>query len=74
MKFSFVFVLLVIFNLGSLVDKKGKILVPGMYDSVAPLTEEEKKLYEKIEFDMDEYCKDVGACKLLHDTKVLSCV
>ncbi|XP_063042231.1 cytosolic non-specific dipeptidase-like [Engraulis encrasicolus] len=55
--------------MGSLVDKKGKILVPGMYESVAKLTEEEKKLYEKIDFDMDEYCKDVGACKLLHDTK-----
>lgn len=54
---------------GSLVDKKGKILVPGIYNDVAPLTEEEKKLYEKIDFDLNEYCKDVGAGKLLHDTK-----
>lgn len=36
---------------------------------MAPLTEEEKKLYEKIDFDLNEYCKDVGAAKLLHDTK-----
>ncbi len=56
--------------LGSLVDNKGKILVPGVYDHVAKLTDEEKKLYEKIEFDMEEYAKDVGAGKLLHDTKV----
>ncbi len=56
--------------LGSLVDSKGKILVPGVYDHVAKLTDEEKKLYEKIEFDMEEYAKDVGAGKLLHDTKV----
>lgn len=55
--------------MGSLVDKKGKILVPGMYDDVAPLTDEEKKLYEKIDFDLDEYCKDVGVCQLLHNTK-----
>lgn len=55
--------------LGSLVDRKGKILIPGMYDSVAPLTEEEKKLYEKIDFDLSEYCKDVGVGKLLHDSK-----
>uniref|UniRef100_A0A1A8HY19 Cytosolic non-specific dipeptidase n=1 Tax=Nothobranchius kuhntae TaxID=321403 RepID=A0A1A8HY19_NOTKU len=34
--------------MGCLVDKKGKILIPGMYNDVAPLTEEEKKLYEKI--------------------------
>ncbi|MEQ2168243.1 hypothetical protein GOODEAATRI_012354, partial [Goodea atripinnis] len=44
--------------MGSLVDRRGKILIPGMYDSVAPLTEEEKKLYEKIDFDLCEYCKD----------------
>lgn len=54
---------------GSLIDKKGKILIPGMYKDVAPLTDEEKKLYEKIDFDMDEYCKDVGVEQLLHDTK-----
>lgn len=54
---------------GSLVDKRGKILVPGIYDSVAPLTAEEQKLYEKIDFDLDEYCKDVGVERLLHDTK-----
>ncbi|RXM96052.1 Cytosolic non-specific dipeptidase, partial [Acipenser ruthenus] len=53
----------------SLVDKKGKILIPGIYEAVAPLTDEEKNLYEKIDFDMKEYCRDVGACKLLHDTK-----
>ncbi|CAK6949366.1 cytosolic non-specific dipeptidase-like isoform X1 [Scomber scombrus] len=55
--------------MGSLVDKKGKILVPGMNNDVAPLTDEEKKLYEKIDFDLDEYCKDVGVGQLLHDTK-----
>lgn len=55
---------------GSLVDKKGKILVPGMYDHVAELTEAERKLYEKIEFDLEDYTKDVGAQRLLHSTKV----
>uniref|UniRef100_A0A4W3HXE3 Cytosolic non-specific dipeptidase n=1 Tax=Callorhinchus milii TaxID=7868 RepID=A0A4W3HXE3_CALMI len=55
--------------MGKLVDKNGKILVPGIYDSVAPLEDEEKHLYQKIDFDVDEYCKDVGACQLLHSTK-----
>lgn len=59
----------VTFLTASLVDRKGKILIPGIYESVAPLTEEERKLYEKIEFDLDEYCKDVGVEQLLHDTK-----
>ena len=50
-------------------DKKGRIQVPGMYDNVAEVTEEEKQLYEKIEFDLGEYCKDVGVFKLLYSTK-----
>lgn len=37
--------------LDTLVDNKGRILIPGIYDSVAKLTEEEKKLYEPIDFD-----------------------
>ncbi|XP_072907997.1 cytosolic non-specific dipeptidase isoform X2 [Hemitrygon akajei] len=58
-----------IYLLGKLVDKTGKILVPGIYESVAPLTDEEKKLYDKIDFDIEGYCKDVGTCQLLHSTK-----
>ncbi|NWH73151.1 CNDP2 dipeptidase, partial [Piaya cayana] len=54
---------------GSLVDKKGKILIPGINEAVAPVTDEELALYEKIDFDLEEYAKDVGATKLLHDTK-----
>lgn len=37
--------------LTSLTDVKGKILVPGVNEAVAELTEEEKKLYDNIEFD-----------------------
>lgn len=69
LQFSYVNIVLFTFT-GSLVDKRGKILIPGVYDSVAPLTDEEKKLYEKIDFDLCEYCKDVGVGKLLHDSKV----
>ncbi|XP_062911080.1 cytosolic non-specific dipeptidase [Mobula hypostoma] len=58
-----------IYLLGKLVDKTGKLLVPGVYESVAPLTDEEKKLYDKIDFDIEEYCKDIGASQLLQSTK-----
>lgn len=44
-------------------------MIPGIYDNVAPLTEEETKLYDKIEFDLGEYRRDVGVGKLLHETK-----
>ena len=36
--------------LNELVDSKGKILVPGIMDTVAGLTDEERKLYESIDF------------------------
>ena len=39
-----------VYLLNELVDSSGKILVPGVYDSVKPLTDEEKKLYEQIDF------------------------
>lgn len=55
---------------GSLIDKKGKILIPGINEAVASVTDEELAIYEKIDFDLEEYAKDVGAAKLLHDTKV----
>lgn len=37
---------------------------------MAPVTDEELALYEKIDFDLTEYAKDVGASRLLHDAKV----
>uniref|UniRef100_A0A8W4FIV5 Carnosine dipeptidase 2 n=1 Tax=Sus scrofa TaxID=9823 RepID=A0A8W4FIV5_PIG len=55
--------------MGSLMDRKGKILIPGINEAVAPLTEEELALYDQIDFDLAEYSKDVGAETLLHDCK-----
>lgn len=56
--------------MGCLIDKKGKILIPGINDAVAPLTDEEHELYDHIDFDMEEFAKDVGAATLLHSCKV----
>jgi len=58
-----------IYLLDRLVDKNGKVLVPGIYDSVAPLTNEEKALYDVIDFDMETYRSVVGTNKLIHDNK-----
>jgi len=55
--------------MGSLVDRKGKLLVPGIYDSVAELTDAEKKLYDVIDFDLEDYRNDLGARRLIHDQK-----
>ena len=36
--------------LNTLVDTKGKILIPGIYDTVAELTPAERALYDDIDF------------------------
>ncbi|NXW28855.1 CNDP1 dipeptidase, partial [Phaetusa simplex] len=55
--------------LDSLVDPTGRIQIPGIYDSVAALTEEERKLYESIEFDLEEHKNNGGVKKFLYGTK-----
>ncbi|XP_020657470.3 beta-Ala-His dipeptidase isoform X1 [Pogona vitticeps] len=55
--------------LDSLVNSSGCILIPGIYDDVIPLTEEEMKQYEQIEFDLQEYKANIGVKKILYDTK-----
>lgn len=52
--------------LNELVDSKGKILVPGIYDSVAPLTDAEKELYKDIEFDCEAFRQDSGCYDLIY--------
>lgn len=59
--------------MSTLIDSKGKILVEGIMDDVAPVTEKELKSYESVDFDLKDYIKEVGiegiSDKLLHDTK-----
>lgn len=38
--------------LSTLTDEKGNILVPGVNDSVRPLTPEEAALYDNLDFEM----------------------
>jgi len=51
----------------------GKILIDGIMDDVAPVTDEERKMYETIEFDLEEYMDDCKvksvSNKLLNDDK-----
>ncbi|KAL1517409.1 hypothetical protein ABEB36_001176 [Hypothenemus hampei] len=56
-----------IYLMNSLVDKNGKVLVEGLYDDVAPLLDNEQEIYERIDFDVNEYKADIKCQKLLHD-------
>ncbi|XP_046809913.1 cytosolic non-specific dipeptidase-like isoform X3 [Lucilia cuprina] len=53
--------------LSSLVDKDTNILIPGINRDVAPLLHNELEIYDKIDHDVEEYKKDIGATKLPHN-------
>lgn len=55
--------------LGSLQDSSGRILVPGIYEHVAPLTEKEKRMYEAVDLDLEEYRNSSRVRRFLFDTK-----
>ena len=54
-----------IYLLGQLVDVKGKILVPGINDNVAPLTDGERATYTDIDFDKVHFVTIIESKMLL---------
>ena len=54
-----------IYLLGHLVDVKGKILVPGINDNVAPLTDGERATYTDIDFDKVHFVTIIESKMLL---------
>ncbi|ODV93261.1 hypothetical protein PACTADRAFT_46529 [Pachysolen tannophilus NRRL Y-2460] len=55
--------------MGKLVDSKGKILIPGVSEMVAPVTDKEDEIYEKIEFDVDELNSAAGSDTAIYQDK-----
>jgi len=56
-----------IYLMNSLVDSSGKILIPGVMDSVIPLTPNEEAMYKKLDFELDRYKSEGGFSQLLHE-------
>uniref|UniRef100_A0A1A8C5V0 Carnosine dipeptidase 1 (Metallopeptidase M20 family) n=1 Tax=Nothobranchius kadleci TaxID=1051664 RepID=A0A1A8C5V0_NOTKA len=56
--------------LDSLISPSGKIQIPGIREAVAPLTDEEWKMYQDIEFDLENYKNKTGVSQLMYDNKV----
>ena len=46
--------------LNLLVDKNGKIQIPGFYDDVLPISKEERKMMEQLPYDEELVKKDLG--------------
>lgn len=63
-----------VYLLGTLADKEGKILIPNIYKDVSALVENEQAIYDAIAFDVADYREQLGARKLMHNedkTKIL---
>lgn len=58
-----------IYIMSQLADVNGKILIPGVYDTVRPVEKDEKQVYEKMDFDIESYRQDIGCNRLLKPTK-----
>ncbi len=55
-----------IYLMNTLIDKEGKILVDGIMDSVAEVTPQELATYDKMDFDVEDFRKDVGCNRLMY--------
>src|SRR5690349_12295441 len=54
--------------LAQLKDKGGRIKIPGFYDDVRPLSEEERAAWRALPFNEKKYRKDLGAPKLFGES------
>jgi acetylornithine deacetylase/succinyl-diaminopimelate desuccinylase-like protein len=54
--------------LAQMKDRGGRIRIPGFYDDVVPLKEEERKEWASLPFNEKKYKKDFGIPKLLGET------
>ncbi len=48
---------------GSLVDDQGRVTIPGFYDDVIPLTDQEREAFANLPFDEASFLKSVGVSK-----------
>jgi acetylornithine deacetylase/succinyl-diaminopimelate desuccinylase-like protein len=54
--------------LAGMKDKSGRIKIPGFYDDVVPLREEERQEFAKLPFNEKRYRMDLGAPKLFGES------
>uniref|UniRef100_A0A674A969 Carnosine dipeptidase 1 n=1 Tax=Salmo trutta TaxID=8032 RepID=A0A674A969_SALTR len=56
--------------LDTLISPSGKILIPGIREAVASLSDEEWKMYQDIEFDIESFKSKIGVSQLMYSNKV----
>ena len=55
--------------MSALIDPACRILIPGLNEMVAPLTEEEGQLYSKLDFSPNYFKNEIGAAELMNQSK-----
>ncbi|WP_344905391.1 dipeptidase [Actinomadura meridiana] len=55
--------------LAALHDADNRVAVPGFYDDVVPLTDEERTLFARLPFDEDEWLRGAGDSRATHGEK-----
>ncbi|KAM9310694.1 cytosolic non-specific dipeptidase [Pholidichthys leucotaenia] len=56
--------------LDTLISPSGTILIPGIREAVAPLSDEEWKMYQDIQFDLEHRKNKIGVSQLMYTNKV----
>ncbi len=54
--------------LAQMKDKSGRVKIPGFYDDVRPLSDEERAEWQKLPFSEKKYRKELGAPKLFGES------
>jgi acetylornithine deacetylase/succinyl-diaminopimelate desuccinylase-like protein len=54
--------------LAQMKDRSGRIKIPGFYDAVVPLTDDERNEWKRLPFSETKYKKDLGAPRLFGET------
>lgn len=55
--------------LAALHDADGRVTLPGFYDDVVPLTDEERELFARLPFDEDAWLRTAGESRAAHGEK-----
>lgn len=54
--------------LAQVVDKQGRITIPGFYEQVLPMSQEEREMIAQIPFSESEYCQTIGVSGIFGET------
>ncbi|HEY8482906.1 MAG TPA: dipeptidase [Spirillospora sp.] len=55
--------------LAALHDEDGRVTLPGFYDDVVPLTDEERALFSRLPFDEDAWLENAGHSRIAYGEK-----